>query len=75
MKEKIKIITDGVIAQLYVDGKKVFGKDLELHFSAHVGLDPMIMVNAVWTKEDENGKPMLNKDRTDIMTEGIRINC
>lgn len=74
-KEKIKIITDGETAKLYVDGKKVPGRDLELHFSAHVSKRPMITVNATWNKTDENGIPMLNKDKTEIMTEGIRINC
>lgn len=75
MKEKIKIITDGETAQLYVDGKKVLGRDLELHFSAHVGLDPMIIVDAIWNKTDENGTPVLNENKTGIMTEGIKINC
>lgn len=75
MKEKIKIITDGETAQIYVDGKKVHGKDIELHFSAHVSKRPMITVNAIWNKTDENGNLVLNEDKTGIMTEGIRINC
>ena len=32
MEEKIKIISDGKIAEVYVDGKKVNCTDMELHF-------------------------------------------
>lgn len=75
MKEKIKIITDGKTAELYVDGKKVLGRDLELHFSGHVGEEPMIVIDANWIKTDENNVPMLNEKKTEVLTEGIKINC
>ena len=74
MKEKIKIISDGERAEVYVDGKKVPCTDMELHFSGHVGREPMITVDATWIKENENGKPMLNNSKTAILTEGIKIN-
>ena len=44
MKEKIKIISDGKTAQVFIDGKKVKCTDMELHFSGHVGREPMITV-------------------------------
>ena len=75
MKEKIKIISDGETAQVFIDGKKVPCTDMELHFSGHVGRDPMITVDATWIKTNENDIPMLNEDRTEILTEGIKINC
>ena len=74
-KEKIKIISDGKTAKLFIDGKKVPGKDVELHFSGHVGKEPMITVDATGIKKNENDTPMLNEDRTEILTEGIKINC
>ena len=46
MKEKIKIISDGERAEVYIDGKKVMCTDMELHFSGHVGREPMITVDA-----------------------------
>ena len=75
MKEKIKIISDGKTAQVFVDGKKVMCTDMELHFSGHVGREPMITVDARWRKTDKNGSPILNNDRTDILKEKIKINC
>lgn len=75
MKEKIKIISDGEVAEVYIDGKKVRCRDMELHFSGHVGMEPMIVVNATWIKEDKNGLPMLSGDKTEILKEGIKINC
>ena len=75
MKEKIKIISDGRSAEVYVDGKKVPCTDMELHFSGHVGREPMITVDATWIKKNENDTQMLNDDRTEILTEGIKINC
>ena len=74
-KEKIQIISDGERADVYIDGKKVLCKDMELHFSGHVGREPMITVDATWVKKNENGIPMLNESRTEILTEGIKINC
>lgn len=74
-KEKIKIISDGETAKLFIDGKKVPGKDVELHFSAHAGEEPMIVIDANWIKTDENNVPMLNEKRTEVLTEGININC
>lgn len=74
-KEKIKIITDGETAELYVDGKKVPSIDLELHFSGHVGVEPMIVIYANWIKTDENNVPMLNEKKAEVLTEGIKINC
>ena len=75
MKEKIKIISDGETAQVFIDEKKVLCTDMELHFSGHVGKEPMITVDATWIKKNENDIPMLNEDRTEILTEGIKINC
>lgn len=75
MKEKIKIISDGKTAQVFVDGKKVMCTDMELHFSGHVGRKPMITVDARWYKTDKNGSPILNNNKTDVLTEGIKINC
>ena len=75
MKEKIKIISDGETAQVFIDEKKVLCTDMELHFSGHVGREPMITVDATWVKKNENGIPMLNESRTEILTEGIKINC
>ena len=75
MEEKIKIISDGKIAEVYVDGKKVKCTDMELHFIGHSNQSPMIKVNARWNKTDENGNTILNEDKTVMSTEGIKINC
>ena len=75
MKEKIKIISDGERAEAYIDGKKVMCTDMELHFSGHVGREPMIKVDVTWYKENENGAVMLNDGKTEILTEGLKINC
>ena len=75
MKEKIKIISDGETAEIYIDGKKVRCTDMELHFSGHSNQSPMIKVNALWHKTDENGNAILNENKTAILTEGIKINC
>ena len=75
MREKIKIISDGKNAEVYIDGKKVLCTDMELHFSGHVGIEPMITVDATWIKKNENDAPMLNEDKTEILTECIKINC
>ena len=75
MKEKIKIISDGETAQVFIDGKKVNCTDMELHFIGHSKQSPMIKVNARWNKMDENGNAILNDDKTAILTEGIKINC
>lgn len=75
MKEKIKIISDGETAEVYIDGKKVRCTDMELHFIGHVDMEPMITVDAQQHKTDENGNAILNEDKTAILTEGIKINC
>lgn len=75
MKEKIKIISDGETAEVYIDGKKVRCTDMELHFIGHVDMEPMIIVDAQYHKTDENGNAILNEDKTAILTEGIKINC
>lgn len=75
MDEKIKIISDGKIAEVYIDGKKVKCTDIELHFIGHVGKEPMIKVDVTWYKENENGAVMLNDGKTEILTEGLKINC
>nr|DAQ01226.1 MAG TPA: hypothetical protein [Caudoviricetes sp.] len=75
MKEKIKIISDGKTAQVFIEGKKVSCTDMELHFSGHVGKKPMITVDAQWNKEDKDGNLVLNNDKTEVLTEGIKINC
>ena len=43
MKEKIKIISDGNMAEVWIDGKKVLCTDIDLRFSGHVGCEPMIV--------------------------------
>lgn len=68
MEEKIKIISDGKIAEVYVDGKKVMCTDMELHFIGHSNQNPMITVDARWRKTTEDGK-------IGTSTEGIKINC
>ena len=75
MEEKIKIISDGKIAEVYIDGKKVKCTDMELHFIGHSNQNPMIKVSARWNKTDENGNTILNEDKTAILTDGIKINC
>ena len=75
MKERVKIITDGEKAEVYIDGKKVKCTDMELHFIGHVDSTPMIKVEAQWYKEDENGNVILNEDKTEVLTDGIKINC
>ena len=75
MKERVKIITDGEKAEVYIDGKKVRCTDMELHFIGHVNEKPMITVDAQWRKTDENGNVILNEDKTEVLTEGIKINC
>lgn len=75
MNEKIKIISDGKTAQVFIDGKKVSCTDMELHFSGHVGRKPMITVDAQWHKEDKDGNLVLNNDKTEVLTEEIKINC
>lgn len=75
MNEKIKIISDGKTAQVFIDGKKVSCTDMELHFSDHVGREPMITVDAQWHKKDKDGNLVLNNDKTEVLTEGIKINC
>lgn len=75
MKEKIKIISDGNTAEIWIDGKKVCCTDIDLRFRGHVGCKPMIVAEATWKKADENGKLMLSEDGTSIFTEGIKINC
>ena len=75
MKERVKIITDGEKAEVYIDGKKVKCTDMELHFIGHVDSKPMIKVEAQWHKEDENGNVILNEYKTEVLTDGIKINC
>ena len=75
MKERVKIVTDGEKVEVYIDGKKVKCTDMELHFTGHVDSKPMITVDAQWHKEDENGNVILNDDKTEVLTEGIKINC
>ena len=73
--EKIKIISDGKTAQIFIDGKKVRCTDVELHFIGHAKENPMITIDAQWHKTDENGNVILNEDKTAILTEGIKIDC
>lgn len=74
-KPKIMITSDGKFAEVYIDGKKVRCTDMELHFIGHVNEKPMITVDAQWHKTDENGNVILNEDKTEVLTEGIKINC
>lgn len=74
-KEKIKIISDGKTAQVFIGGKKVRCTDIELHFIGHAMENPMITIDVQWHKTDENGNMILNEDKTAILREGIKINC
>lgn len=74
-KEKIKIISDGETAQVFIDGEKVKCTDMELHFIGHADKKPMITVDAQWVKTDENGDYKLDSDKIGILTEGLKINC
>lgn len=75
MKEKIKIISDGETAQVFIEGEKVRCTDMELHFIGHADKKPMITIDAQWAKLDENGYYKLDSDKIGILTEGIKINC
>ena len=48
MKEKIKIISDGETAQVFIEGEKVKCTDMELHFIGHADKKPMITIDARW---------------------------
>lgn len=73
MNEKIKIISDGKIAEVYIDGKKVSCTDIT--FIGHSKNDPMLMIDVLWNKIDEDGKLVLSEDGLAVVTEGIKINC
>ena len=75
MKEKIKIISDGETAQVFIEGEEVKCTDMELHFIGHADKKPMITIDARWVKLDENGDYKLDSDKIGILTEGIKINC
>lgn len=69
------IIIQNKKTEVYIDGKKVKCTDMEFHFSGHSNQSPMIKVNAQWHKTYENGNVILNEDKTEVLTEGIKINC
>ena len=71
VQEKIKIITDGECAEVYVDGKKVRCTDIDLEFHGHINEQPMIACNAMWHKVNECGNPIVKGNQ--ILTEGIRF--
>lgn len=73
MNEKIKIISDGKIAEVYIEGKKVMCTDVV--FIGHSRNEPMLMIDATWRKTDKDGKPILTEDGLSFATEGIKINC
>lgn len=73
IEEKVKIISDGKIADVYIDGKKVSCTDIV--FIGHAKDRPMITIDAVWRKTDEDGNAILTEDGLSFMTEGIKMNC
>lgn len=73
MKERVKIITDGEKAEVYIDGKKVQCTDFD--FSADVYGVPRIKFRATVQKLDSEGKCILNDEMTQVLTEEFKINC
>ena len=73
MKERVKIITDGEKAEVYIDGKKVQCTDFD--FYADVYDVPRIKFRATVQKLDREGKCILNDEMTKVLTEEFRINC
>lgn len=55
MKEKIKIISDGKTAEVFIDGEKVKCTEIDLHFSGYTKQEQTIKVSATWTKLHING--------------------
>lgn len=55
MDEKIKIISDGERAKIYLDGKKVKCTDIDFVFKGHVDKEPRIECEVTYYKENENG--------------------
>lgn len=73
MKERVKIVTDGEKAEVYIDGEKVLCTDFD--FSADVYGVPRIKFRATVQKLDSEGKCILNDEMTKVLTEEFKINC
>lgn len=73
MKERVKIVTDGEKAEVYIDGEKVPCTDFD--FSADVYGVPRIKFRATVQKIDSEGKCILNDEMTKVLTEEFKINC
>lgn len=73
MKEKIKIITDGDLMEVWIDGKKVPATDVHIDAMARPGMKNKISAYVTWNKTDENGEFVLDDDKIGLKTEGLRI--
>lgn len=73
MKEKIKIITDGDLMQVWIDGKKVQATDVHIDAMARIGQKNKISADITWNKTNENGELVLDDDKIGLKTEGLRI--
>lgn len=73
MRKKIKIISDGKNAKLFINGKKVLCKDLKFQFVGNADCKPMIKFYAKWLKQDKERKFVLNCDKTEILTDELKL--
>lgn len=64
---RIKIESDGNTATIYIDGEKVKGKMVDLHFHGDVDDGIHIAWDYEIIKEDENGMPLV--ENNEIVTE------
>jgi hypothetical protein len=72
IEDKVKFISDGIGAMLYINGEKV--RCTDIYIDCHVAKTPMVGISATWLKYNEDGTPMMNEDETALQTEGLRIN-
>lgn len=72
MKEKIKIISDGETAEIYINGKKV--RCSYIQFIGNARKRPMVRAKAEWYDENEHGKLLMNEQGTEIRTKSLKIN-
>lgn len=72
IEDKVKFISDGRGAMLYINGEKVRCTDVCI--DCHVARTPMVGISATWLKYNEDGTPMMNEDETALQTEELRIN-
>lgn len=72
IEDKVKFISDGRGAMLYINGEKVRSTDVCI--DCHVTKTPMVRISATWLKHSEDGIPMMNEDKTEIRREELKIN-